>query len=113
MTRADCTHVTNARYGAQGAREPARSQPDAAGSHRSPGIAGAVTSALKRAFDEASRLHEREQEFIAALVMEGIESERRCDEVFASSQDVLEKLDDEAVAEFEAGRTVPLDLNRL
>ena len=83
------------------------------GSHAPARYTWPVTSALQRAFDEASKLPEREQEFIAALVMEGIESERRWDDAFAESQDVLEKMADETLAEFEAGNTSPLDLDRL
>ena len=85
----------------------------ASGATRRARYSWAVTSALQRAFDEASKLPEREQDFIAALVMEGIESERRWDDAFANSQDVLERLDDEAQAHIDAGRLTPIDPERM
>jgi hypothetical protein len=51
---------------------------------------------------------EREQEFIAAVVKE-LDSERRWDEPFANSQDVLDKLDDEAHLHIDGGRLTPID----
>jgi len=72
-----------------------------------------VTPALQRVFDEASKLPEREQEFIAAVVMEQIESERRWDELFAKSQDMLDKLDDEAQRHIDAGRLTPIDAENM
>ena len=77
------------------------------------GITAHVTPALQRVFDEASKLPEREQEFIAAVVMEQIESERRWDELFAKSQDMLDKLDDEAQRHIDAGRLTPIDAENM
>jgi hypothetical protein len=42
-----------------------------------------------------------------------IESERRWDELFSRSQDLLEKLANEAMAEYEAGLTEQLDPDEL
>ena len=43
----------------------------------------------------------------------GLESERRWDELFARSPDLLEKLAAEAIAEYEAGLTEPLDPDKI
>jgi len=67
-----------------------------------------MTKLLKRAFDEASKLPEPEQDALAKALLEELESERRWDELFAASGDVLEKLADEALAEHRAGRTEKL-----
>lgn len=68
-----------------------------------------MTKLLERAFEEAAKFPDADQDAFAALLLEEMESERRWDELFAKSQDVLEKLADEALAEHRAGRTRPLD----
>lgn len=45
--------------------------------------------------------------------MEELASERRWDELFAESADVLSELADEALAEHAAGRTTELDPDKL
>jgi hypothetical protein len=72
-----------------------------------------VTPALQQVFDEVSKLPEREQEFIAAVIREELDSERRWDELFAKSQDVLDRLADEAIAQYKAGLTEPINLDDL
>ena len=42
-----------------------------------------------------------------------LESERRWDELFARSQDMLARMADEARQEYRAGLTEPLDLDKL
>jgi hypothetical protein len=49
--------------------------------------------------EEASRLPEVEQKALARWVLEELRSERVWMKAFAGSEDVLEKLADEAVAE--------------
>lgn len=68
-----------------------------------------MTALLEKAFTEASRLSEPEQDALAAWILAEIESERRWDEAFANSHDVLHLLADEALAEHRAGKTQPLD----
>ncbi|MCW5849040.1 MAG: hypothetical protein KIT87_03070 [Anaerolineae bacterium] len=68
-----------------------------------------MTSLLEKAFTEASRLSESEQDALATWILAEIESERRWDEAFANSHDVLQLLADEALAEHRAGRTQLLD----
>ncbi len=68
-----------------------------------------MTKALKKAFDAASKLPEAEQDALATAILEELESERRWDELFSRSADILGRLADEALAEHRAGRTRPLD----
>ena len=58
---------------------------------------------------EVSRLPETEQEAVGAWLLAELESERRWDELFARSGDLLSELAAEAVREDEAGLTMPLD----
>jgi hypothetical protein len=71
-----------------------------------------MTKLLEKAFAEASKLPEQEQDKFAAWMLEELE-ERRWDRAFADSQDVLEKLAEEALAEHRAGRTQLLDPDKL
>lgn len=68
---------------------------------------------LEKAMAEAAKLPEPDQEAIGALILSEIESERRWDELFAQSQDLLAKMAEEARQEYEAGLTEPLDLDKL
>ena len=72
-----------------------------------------MTKLLKKAFEEASRLPEMDQNAFAKWVLEELHSERAWSKSFAESKDVLEKLADEALAEKRKGETVPLALDRL
>lgn len=68
-----------------------------------------MTTDLEKAFAEAAKLPEDEQNAFAEWILREIASERRWDEAFASSADALAELADEALAEHRAGRTDPLD----
>jgi len=72
-----------------------------------------MTKLLEKAFEEASRLPEMDQNALAKWVLDELQSERAWVKTFAESEDVLEKLADEAIAEKRKGKTIPLDLNRL
>ncbi|MEX2237790.1 MAG: hypothetical protein WEB00_09675 [Dehalococcoidia bacterium] len=55
-----------------------------------------------------ARLQERpksEQDAVAALILQEIEDEQGWDERFANSQDLLEKLGDQALRRYMAGET--------
>lgn len=71
-----------------------------------------MTLLLERAFTEAAKLSPAEQDAVASFLFAELESDRRWAEAFASSQDQLGQLADEALREFEAGETLPLDLAR-
>jgi hypothetical protein len=68
---------------------------------------------LQEAISEASKLPESEQEAIGAWMLAEMKSERRWDELFAKSRDVLERMADEALREHEQGLTKPLDPDRM
>ena len=72
-----------------------------------------MTEALKKAFEAASRLPEPEQDHLAAAILEELDADERWEAAFARSQDALERLADEALAEHRAGRTEPLDPDAL
>ena len=50
-----------------------------------------------------------EQDFVAALLLANIRDSRQWDAQFAASKDVLEELFDEAMEEYRAGRTTPIN----
>jgi len=64
---------------------------------------------LARAVAEASKLPEAEQETVGAWILAELESERRWDDLFARSPELLSELAAEAIREDEAGLTKPLD----
>jgi len=64
---------------------------------------------LQQAVTELSRLPENEQETAGAWILAELESERRWDDLFARSQDLLSELAADAIREDEAGLTEPLD----
>jgi hypothetical protein len=68
-----------------------------------------MTELLEKAFEEASKLPQPEQDALAAWLLEEIAADRRWDEAFAGSADALARLADEALAERRAGRTQALD----
>lgn len=72
-----------------------------------------MTKLLEKAFKEASKLPENEQNALAKWVLEELESERKWDQLFAESQDVLETLAHEALEEHRKGKTIPLDPDKL
>ena len=71
-----------------------------------------MTELLERAFTEASKLPEKEQDAMAALLLEELASEQRWEAAFAASPDQLSKMAPAALREFEAGETRPMDAER-
>jgi len=71
-----------------------------------------VTQLLEQAFAEASKLPEKEQDAVAAVLLEELSSEKRWDAAFALSQTQLSKMADAALAEHDAGSTQPMNLDR-
>ena len=68
-----------------------------------------MTALLEKAIARASALLRQEQEAIGTLILEEIASEARWNAQFAGSQDVLARLADEAVSEFNEGKTLPFE----
>ena len=72
-----------------------------------------MTPSLEQAFAEVAKLPDEEQERFAAWILAELAAERRWEESFAASQDVLAQLADEALTDFRAGKTRPLDPDAL
>jgi hypothetical protein len=72
-----------------------------------------MTQLLEKAFAEAARLPAQEQDALAAWIIEEIESDRRWEKSLSGSGDALNHLAREALAEYAAGLTQPLDPNTL
>jgi hypothetical protein len=72
-----------------------------------------VGKLLEKAMAEASKLPEQEQDAFAAWILAELESERKWDELFSRSQDLLAAMAEEARREYRAGLTEPLDLEKL
>ena len=72
-----------------------------------------MTKLLEQAFAEAARLPEREQETLAAWILEEIASEGRWEKAFVDSEDALALLADEALVEHRENRTQVLDPDNL
>lgn len=71
-----------------------------------------MTELLERALEKLKALPDDGQDAIAALILEELEEledEARWDRAFASRPDVLAGLAAEAMAEDQAGKTLPLD----
>ncbi len=64
-----------------------------------------MTKLLEKAFTEASRLPSATQNIIAQRLLEDIDAEEKWDDTFASTQSELSRLADEAVADFQNGKT--------
>jgi hypothetical protein len=71
-----------------------------------------MTDLLEKAFTEAAKLPAAEQDALAERILAELASERRWDELFESSQDLLEKLANEARADRKAGRTIPVERSK-
>jgi hypothetical protein len=72
-----------------------------------------MTKLLQKAFDEASKLPDHEQDALGRALLEELASERRWEELFAGSHDLLAELADQALAEHHVGRTEKLDPEKL
>lgn len=61
-----------------------------------------MTELIEQAIARTKALPAKEQDAIAAMILEELEAENRCDQVFASSQNVLAQLTLAAMAEHHA-----------
>ncbi len=68
-----------------------------------------MTQALSAAVATAAQLPEEEQDALAAILLEEMKSEERWSSLFADSQTVLERMANEAIQDFQAGRVQPID----
>lgn len=72
-----------------------------------------MTKLLEKAFEEASKLPEIEQNALAKWVLEELEADKKWDKVFAESEDVLNQLANEALEAHKQGKTKPLNIDKL
>ena len=72
-----------------------------------------MTTLLEQAVEKARRLSAEEQDALAKLILEEIEADAKWDAVLAKSPEKLAKLADKAWAEHEAGKSEPLDPEKL
>lgn len=68
-----------------------------------------MTQALSAAVATAAQLPEEEQDALAAILLEEMESEERWNALFADSPNLLERMANEAIQDFQAGRVQPID----
>jgi hypothetical protein len=71
-----------------------------------------MTALLEKAMSHVNALPPEEQDAVASLILEEIESEKSWDALFAGSQEQLGKLAEQAIAEYKAGKTNLLDPER-
>lgn len=64
-----------------------------------------MTQLLEKAFEEASKLPDLEQNALARWLINEIIAEKKWGKSFAESKDVLDQLADEAVSEHAQGKT--------
>lgn len=72
-----------------------------------------MTVLLEKAFAEVARLSDPEQDALAGWILEEIAAERRWDDAFAGSCDLLQQMASEALAEHRAGKSEVLDPDTL
>jgi hypothetical protein len=69
-----------------------------------------MTKLLEKAVTAVSNLPEKDQDSIAAMILEELADEERWAQSFAASQRQLSTFAKEALEEYHSGRTKPLDL---
>ena len=72
-----------------------------------------MTKMLEKAFAEAARLPEQEQNAFATWILDELASEEQWQKAFVDSADALARLADEALKEHRKGNTRPLDPDQL
>jgi hypothetical protein len=68
-----------------------------------------MTQALSTAVATAAQLPAEEQDALAAILLEEMESEERWSALFADSPNLLERMANEAIQDFQAGGVQPID----
>ena len=69
-----------------------------------------MTKLLDKAFQEASKLPEMTQNALAKWLMEEMEDEKEWEAAFAETEDILERLADNALLSDKHGKTNTLDI---
>ena len=71
-----------------------------------------MTKLLEKAFKKASKLPEVEQNALAKWLLDELETDRDWEQKFADSEDILERLADEALEAHRKGKTNPADADK-
>jgi len=71
-----------------------------------------MTKLLEQVFQKAAALPDQTQDALAKFLLAEMADEMAWDTAFAGSQDELAHMAREAVAEYKAGKTKPLNLTR-
>ena len=71
-----------------------------------------MTKVLNEAFERPSRLPEADQDSLAAMLLDEMQDEKRWQAAFRRGEAKVAELAEEALAEYRAGRTTPLDFDR-
>ena len=72
-----------------------------------------MTQLLEKAFSEASVLPELQQNILARWIIDELLAEKKWDVLFSETEDELAALADEALSEYEQGKTQILNLDVL
>jgi hypothetical protein len=72
-----------------------------------------MTKLLEKAFGEASKLPDTEQNALAKWLLDEFEAEKKWERTFAESENALDRLADEALEDHRQGKTMPLDIEKL
>ena len=72
-----------------------------------------MTKLLEKAFKKASKLPAIEQNTFAKWILGELESENKWEVMFAGSEDMLDKLADEALDEHRQGKAKTLNIAKL
>jgi len=72
-----------------------------------------MTRLLERAFTEASKLPDLQQNMLARWLLDELLAEKKWDSLFAESEDFLADLADETLKEHHARKTKPSGLDML
>jgi len=72
-----------------------------------------MTELLKKAYRKASKLPPIDQNALAKWLLEELKTEKKWGKLFSGSEDILNRLADEAFQAHEKKKTKPLDIGRL
>jgi hypothetical protein len=72
-----------------------------------------MTKLMEQAIERLRALPEDQQDSFAGFLLHELESEERWDKLFSTYSPEIQRLADEAQAEYEAGLTEPLDPDKL
>ncbi len=72
-----------------------------------------MTKLLNNAFERVSSLDEIEQNIFARFILDEVESETKWNKSFASSEDILLVMADEAISDFNSKKTEVMDMEKL